>query len=226
MFKELVKKLVLCNKSNDHSEIWNAFCKENVSPEIVSKNTSFQQYNLPEKNESDILKNETLPEEFWQKLFLCLRDKGCKNVTIETEQVVKIRIAGIERELTLDSLDQNVLEDYGDLLTTQTAIPEIMIPQDDKSLLKDELREKYENLKRKHDNEQARKAFLSTLINSPEAKRLQNLQSQEAEFYVQDQLIKLWRQLNIPGVILRGVQTYENVGRHLSEFGIKLSKLR
>ena len=223
MFEELVKKLVLCNKSNDHSEIWNAFCKENVSPEIVSKNTSFQQYNLPE---SDILKNETLPEEFWQKLFLCLRDKGCKNVTIETEQVVKIRIAGIERELTLDSLDQNVLEDYGDLLTTQTAIPEIMIPQDDKSLLKAELKEKYENLKKKLNDEQAIKASLSTLKNLPEAKRLQNLQSQEAEFYVQDQIIKLWRQLKIPGVILRGVRTYENVGKHLSEFGIKLSKLR
>ena len=225
MFKELVRRLVLSNKSDDHSEIWNAFCKENISHEIVSRNTSFRQYTLPE-NESDILKNENLPEEFWQKLFLGLRDQGCKNVTIETEQVVNIRIAGIERELTLENLDQNVLEDYGDLLTTQTAIPDIMIPQDDKSLLKDELREKYENLKRKHDNEQARKAFFSTLINSPEAKRLQNLQSQEAEFYVQDQLIKLWRKLNIPGVILRGVQTYENVGRHLSEFGIKLSKLR
>ena len=64
------------------------------------------------------------------------------------------------------------------------------------------------------------------LLESPEAQRLKAIQSKEAEYYVQDQLVKVCEKLSLPLVVLRGVQTYSDVGKHLTEFGIKFSKLR
>merc|ERR1711860_459698 len=80
-----------------------------------------------------------------------------------------------------------------------------------------------EELKRTYEN--SIEASRRELLESPESKRLKDIQSMEAEYYVQDKLIKVCENLNLPLVVLRGVQTFSNVGKHLTEFGIKLSKL-
>ena len=227
MFKGIVTRLVLSSKDKDNSSIWNSFCRENLYQECVSRNVIFKN-KLPENaTESEILKNMDLPDDkFWQELFISLRDAGCKSVHLEPEQMILVQCAGIERELTIEKLDENVLDDYGDICKTQTAIPETMILEEDKKLLMEDLKRKYENsVKRKHNEWQTR-AFLTLLLESPEAQRLKAIQSKEAEYYVQDQLIKACEKFNLPLVVLRGVQTYSNVGKHLTEFGIKLSKLR
>ena len=223
MFKGIVTQLVASIKDKDTSSIWNTFCGENLYQECVSRNVKFKNnFN----SFIDILKNVDLPDEFWQELFISLRDAGCNNVHLEPEQAIAVQCAGIERELTIEKLDENVLNDYGDICKTQTAIPETMILEEDKKLLMEDLKRKHENsMKRKHD-EGSTRAFLALLLESPEAQRLKLIQSKEAEYYVQDQLIKVCEKLNLPLVVLRGVQTYSNVGKHLTEFGIKLSKLR
>ena len=226
MFKGIVTQLVLSRKDKDISSIWNSFCRENLYQECVSRNVKFENKLLENATESEILKNVDLPDGFWQELFISLRDAGCKNVHLQPEQAIAVQCAGIERELTLNNLDENVLDDYGDICKTQTAIPDIMILEEDKKLLMEDLKRKYENsMKRKHNECQTRE-FLALLLESPEAQRLKAIQSKEAEYYVQDQLIKVCEKLNLPLVVLRGIQTYSNVGKHLTEFGIKLSKLR
>ena len=230
MFQELVTQLtrsidVAQCPSWDYSPIWNSFKREMIIPECLSTNMKFKNINLPDKL-IDVLYLENVPEEFWHELFLVLRDSGCKNVEITTEQVVRIQCAGVEKELTLERLDENMLEDYENILRSQTSIPETMIFEEDKKILMENLKVSYQNtVKRKHDDE-PEPVMMNVLLESAEAKRLQNIQSMEAEFYVQEKLLNIWKKFDIPLVILRGVKTYSNVGKHLSEFGIKLSKLR
>ena len=228
MFQELVTQLTRTVKvcpSCDYSPIWNSFKREMIIPECLSHNMKLKNIKLPDKL-LDVIYLENVPEEFWHELFLVIRDSGCKNVQITTEQVVRIQCAGVEKELTLERLDENMLEDYENILRSQTSIPETMIFEEDKKILMENLKVSYQNtVKRKHDDE-PEPVMMNVFLESAEAKRLQNIQSMEAEFYVQEKLLNIWKKFDIPLVILRGVKTYSNVGKHLSEFGIKLSKLR
>ena len=72
---------------------------------------------------------------FWEKLFLLLRDMGCEEIQIRREKVVSVQCAGEERQLTLADLEENILEDYGDILHTQTAIPDTILFEEDKKML-------------------------------------------------------------------------------------------
>ena len=126
---------------------------------------------------------------------------------------------------TLSELDSNVIQDYGDILHSQTAIPETIHFENNKELLKAELKKSFED-QTKGKSEQEIKKLLSKIKKSSDAQQLKSIQSQEAEFYVQEQLLKLGQEKNLPMVILRGVKTFQDIGRHLLVYGIELSKLR
>ena len=61
---------------------------------------------------------------------------------------------------------------------------------------------------------------------SSEAKALQNRVAMKAEYDVQRSIKRAMEEYNIPAFIFRGVNTYDDVGRFLESFGLKMSKLK
>ena len=61
---------------------------------------------------------------------------------------------------------------------------------------------------------------------SSEAKSLQNRVAMIAEHEVQKSIKRAMEEYQIPVFIFRGVNTYDDVGRLLESFGIKMSKLK
>ena len=62
--------------------------------------------------------------------------------------------------------------------------------------------------------------------NSNDAQNLQQRVAMKAEEKVQRHIEWAFRQCNIPVVVLRGINTYKNIGQFLRSFGIKVSKLK
>ena len=61
---------------------------------------------------------------------------------------------------------------------------------------------------------------------SSEAKALQNRVAMKAEHDVQRSIKRAMEEYNIPAFIFRGVNTYDDIGRFLESFGLKMSKLK
>ena len=58
------------------------------------------------------------------------------------------------------------------------------------------------------------------------AKALQKRVAMRAEYDVQRSIKRAMEEFNIPVYIFRGVNTYDDVGRFLESFGLKMSKLK
>ena len=58
------------------------------------------------------------------------------------------------------------------------------------------------------------------------AKALQKRVAMRAEYDVQRSIKRAMEEYNIPVYIFRGVNTYDDVGRFLESFGLKMSKLK
>ena len=241
MYKKLTKKLLDSQKGNsDHSPIWDVFNEETICSEVLNQAlnkipSKFKNKKLQEDDQNttiaSLLKDRTLSDAFWEQFFFSLRDIGCEKFlisgTLDTSKAITVKCAGDDLDINLEKLDQNVLTDYCNILHGQTAVPEIILFDEDKKVMMEQIKKKYEkSLKRKHVSDPDGKTSLLLMKESPEAKHLHDLQSKEAEFYVQQKLIDLGKAKNICMFVLRGLQTYENVGKHLQTFGIKLSKLR
>ena len=61
---------------------------------------------------------------------------------------------------------------------------------------------------------------------SSDAKALQRRVAMKAEHDVQRSIKRAMEEYNIPVYIFRGVNTYDEVGRFLESFGLKMSKLK
>ena len=61
---------------------------------------------------------------------------------------------------------------------------------------------------------------------SSDAKALQRRVAMKAERDVQRSIKRAMEEYNIPAYIFRGVNTYDDVGRFLKSFGLKMSKLK
>ena len=237
MLKEIFEKLSRSKTGKDYSPIWNVYKQENIRPalleEIIDKYPVSEEcqtiikhtlQKTKTKNESLpiihlLLRDESLSESFWEELYIVLRDFGCKNVQLNPHEVIKVKCAGDEFHLGIEELDFCLLEDFPAILGTQTAIPETILLQDDREIL-------MKNLKRLYEQGVQNPTKLSVIKNSAEARRLNNIRAEEAELFVQEKLLEVGKYENLVFVVLRGIKTHQNVGRHLEAFGIKLSKLR
>ena len=68
--------------------------------------------------------------------------------------------------------------------------------------------------------------ILSKIQKSVEAQHIKDIQSLEAEVFVQKMLIDLGKKENVTMVVFRGINTYGYIGQFLEEFGLSFSKLR
>ena len=237
MFKEIVKSLFELKEGKSFSPIWNVFRNENSS--LISLKETLRR--IPDhicfKNDilyklEAICTNSDLfdafreeDDTFWEKLFLILRDLGCEEIQIRREKLVSVHCAGEERQLTLADLEENILEDYGDILHTQTAIPDTILFEEDKKMLMYDIKRVFESQTTGKSDYETKNIF-SQIKKSSEAKCIKDIQSLEAEFYVQNKLIELGREKCVSMIVLRGIKSYGYVGKFLEGFGLKFSKLR
>ena len=234
MFKELFKKLYdASDEEKSKSPIWSAFRTENLTlsslkeilVETACKNDILSKFENINSNCNlfDAFNEED--DKLWQDLFLILRDMGCKDLHIKKDQVISVLCAGEARDVNFADLDSNILSDYGDILNAQTAIPETVLFEDDKKMLMDSLKKDFESMTNGKTEEET-KAILSQVKQSSDAKYIKDIQSLEAEVFVQTKLVELGKEENVTMGVFRGIKTYGYIGHFLERFGIKCSKLR
>ena len=154
MFKEHFEKLYdVSDGEKLKSPIWREFQKENLTVSRLKETFSRIPNDISCKNDilsmsdkSDLfVACQKKDETFWENLFLILRDHGCKNIDTKRNQMISVQCAGETRDVPLEDLGSNILNDYGDILNTQTAVPETVLFEEDKKML-------MENLKRDFDS--------------------------------------------------------------------------
>ena len=238
MFKELFKKLYdASDGEKSKSPIWSEFHKENLTVSRLKETLSSIQEKISCKNDIlSMLENidskldlfdacKEKDETFWENLFLILRDRGCKKIDTKRNQVISVQCAGETRDLPLEELGSNILDDYGDILNTQTAVPETVLFEEDKKMLMENLKREFES-KTYKKSEIEIKSILSQVKQSSDAQLIKSHQSLEAEFFVQNKLIELGKEENVTMVVFRGIKTFEYIGQFLTGFGLEFAKIR
>ena len=241
MFQSLFFKLYH-SKPGDHNSMWDLFRKGKLDfdEELLSlipdgKKEMFQKY-LNEMNEN---KRKKLEEEDlsnnddWMNLFVNLRDKGCK--TLEEEETIDIVCSGLKKKMKLSSIEDTVIQEYGDIFSSQIAIPEVVIFNENKDDLKKNLKDGFhktmdqkEKAKPKNSEEsfhEIKQRVIKNINDSAKAQLLQDIRASEAEVHVQKMALQHAKEAKIPMIAFRGIQTFRDIGKHLEKFGVKLSKL-
>ena len=77
---------------------------------------------------------------------------------------------------------------------------------------------------KKEHKKSAEKQALVDLKKTPEANMLQKQQADRAEVIVQEGIYNAVKKHGIVATVLRGIETYQQVGKFLESFGIKCSK--
>ena len=153
-------------------------------------------------------------------------------------------VGGNERNLNMADLDQVFLEQNPDLHVTQTCVPEYQGTGDMEHItslaLMDKLKKIYDSevenklgqkdmsrmkeAEKKEHKKSAEKQALVDLKKTPEANMLQKQQADRAEVIVQEGIYNAVKKHGIVATVLRGIETYQQVGKFLESFGIKYSK--
>lgn len=191
------------------------------------------------------MKDSLLNDDFWYLLFRAFRDRGCS----PSDDTMKICIleGGKVKQMTMAELEDKFVSENQDNLKSQTSVLDQMIHEDlidaylstssvEKSMKKsyeDKLAEAREALaaenpkwKKEEVEKQAAVQAKKEVKGSSEAKSLQNRVAMMAEHEVQKSIKRAMEEYQIPVFIFRGVNTYDDVGRLLESFGIKMSKLK
>ena len=153
IFKEIFLDL-RDSKNKDPHPMWDLFKKE-----------QFQlRYNLvdslliteAQKNKlKDLLENheklfkeldedaELFDDKFWLNFLLGVRDQGCHKSSYDFP--VPITCSGDIRNMTWAQINTLVTKDYGDILSSQIAIPEIKVETEDKNELAKSIEKEFKN---------------------------------------------------------------------------------
>ena len=238
MFKELFKKLYDASDGEKlNSPIWSEFQKENLTVsrlletlssipnEISCKKVILSMFENIDSRLDLFDSCQEKDEMFWETLFLILRDRGCKKIDTKRNQVISVQCAGETRDVTFEELGSNILSDYGDILNTQTAVPETVLFEEDKKMLMESLKREFDS-KTYGKSEKETKSILSQVKQSFDAQCIKSHQSLESEFFVQNKLIELGKEENVTMVVFRGIKTFEYIGQFLTGFGLEFSKIR
>ena len=188
-------------------------------------------------------KDETIfDKKVWKHVVFTIRDRESR--PLDLTKTIPVIVCGQERNMNMSDLEQKFLEDFPDLLVSQTCVPEYLDKGDlehiTSAALKQKLREMYEDLvetKLKQKDQTRMKAkeienfkrsvekeALAVLKKTWEANKLQKQQADEAEAIVQHALYKALQKHGIVATVLRGVRTYQEVAKALLPLGIKCSK--
>ena len=187
----------------------------------------------------------SLKDDFWYLLFRAVRDRDCR--PIDDSRRLRINEGGETKEMTMQGLEEKFRSENKDNLKSQTSIPDQLIHEDlidaflNTSSVEQELKRSYElklsetmmtlgaenpKWKKKEVEKQAEAQAKKEVKSSNEAKALQKRMAMKAEHVVQKSIKRAMEEFNIPVYIFRGVNTYDDVGRFLESFGLKMSKLK
>ena len=186
-----------------------------------------------------------LDDNFWRLLFTAIRDREVD--VISEEKRIPILEGGQTKHMSMTNIEQKFNLENPDLLTAQKAVPDQMIHDDliDAHFNTKSVRE---SLKRSYDERffEAKKTIAeehpkltNELVEKQaaaqaktetkelrEAKLLQHRVAMMAEDEVQKSILAAMREFGIPVYVLRGVNTYDNIGKFLERFDIKMSMLK
>ena len=199
IFKEIFLDL-RDSKNKDPHPIWDLFKKE-----------QFQlRYNLvdslliteAQKNKlKDLLENheklfkeldedaELFDDKFWLNFLLGVRDQGCHKSSSYQDLQVPITCSGDIRNMTWSQINTLVTKDYGDILSTQIAIPDIKLEAEDKNELAKSIEQDFENkanVNSAYEKEKIKKEMKSTT----KAKHLHGIRARDAEVKVMDDVLQ------------------------------------
>ena len=192
----------------------------------------FKKYlNELNENERKKLEDEYLSNnDNWMNFFLTVRDRGHKN--LDEDEKVDIVCSGVKRKMKLSGIEDTVIQEYVDIFSSQIAIPEVVIFNENKNDLKKNLKDGYhktmDQAKLKNSKEsfhEIEQRVIKNINDSVKAQLLQDIRASEAEVYVQKMALQHAKEAKIPMVAFRGIQTFKDIGKHLEKFGVKLSKL-
>ena len=214
MFKEIFQALL--NNQKVVNDDWEFFKRAKIKIlDILTSN--FHHYpevqdclnRSDEEAVSHLLNKAQMSEDFWQKLFCAVRDQAPKPAI--TNQEVQVYSSGVLVTKTLSELEGSILDEYVDIYNSQIAIPDGVIYEGDTQYLEQKLKKRWKAGEK--------------IDESSDAKHLQNIIATKAEVYIQNKIIEAAKSQGLPITVLRGVETYKDVGKHLQKYGIKLSKL-
>ena len=187
--------------------------------------------------------DSTFQDDFWHLMFTAIRDR--ESNPIGNDKKVPILEGGQIKDFTMADIEEKFASENPKLLTSQLCVPDQMIHDDqlDAHLNTDMVREhlklmydkNYLNAKDGFDQstvkEQEKEKQAATQAReetkkSREANALQYRVAMKAEDYVQRTIKEALEDCGIPFYIFRGVNTYQDIGKFLTKFGIQMSKLK
>ena len=189
-----------------------------------------------------------LDDNFWRLLFTAIRDREIEVISEETR--IPILEGGQTKHMTMRDIEQKFKLENPDLLTAQRAIPDQMIHDDlidahfNTKSARESLKRSYEKkvteakttlakdnpksalrLRSEANAEVERQAKMETK-ESREANLLQYRVAMMAEDEVQKCILAALKKFGIPGYVFRGVNTYDDIGKFLEGFDMKMSMLK
>ena len=227
-------------------DITEVFMHHNFTDKVKVKFKEMEARNIKSRDLLEEMKREPIfGEEEWKSLVIRLRDRESK--TLNTDGSVLIVEGGHSKFFTIKNLEDKFANENPDYQHTQTSIPENLVHDDNfeahlnrQTIIK-VIQKQYENdcqgikeelqnesPKRKHEEvcKQAEKEALKRIRKSKDFQYLQQRDSLYAEYIVQKSVLEAAKEQNIPVVIFRGVNTYEDIGQFLKSLGILTSKLK
>ena len=186
-----------------------------------------------------------IDDDFWRMLFTAIRDREVDEIS--EEKRIPILAGGQTKYMSMTDIEQKFISENLDLLTAQRSIPDQMIHEDlidahfniesarkslkrsfDKNFseAKKTLAEDNPRLAEDELEKQASAQAKKETKDSSEAKLLQHRVAMKAEDDVQRSILRAMKEFNIPVYVFRGVNTYDDLGKFLEGYGIKMSKLK
>ena len=131
---------------------------------------------------------ELFDNQFWWNFLLGVRDQGCQENLSQNDPIL-ISCSGDIRNMTWSQINTLVTKDYGDILTSQIAIPEIKIESEDKKELAKSIEMEFENKskgKSPDEREKIKKEMKATI----KSKHLHDIRARDAEVKVMDDILQ------------------------------------
>ena len=199
LFKEIFLDL-RNSKNGDPHPMWDLFKKDHfqLSSDLVDSLsiTEEQKSKLKdllgdhEELFKEIKKDERLfDDQFWLNFLLGVRDRGCHESSSYQDLPVPITCSGNTRNMTWSQINTLVTKDYGDILSTQIAIPDIKLEAEDKNELAKSIEQDFENkanVNSAYEKEKIKKEMKSTT----KAKHLHGIRARDAEVKVMDDILQ------------------------------------
>ena len=239
IFLKLFKASKLKNPEDDGNinKVWSMFQEDNFTIEksfidqdiftMEQKNSFKREFptdgqfgKLMRALEQNIIFDD---DKVWREMFFATRNKNCKSLR---PGKLKVKVAGREESLGIDELETRMMEDIPDLFNTQVNVPQVPEFSENKEELILKLEQDFEKIQRTYQSEENKKEKLQALKSSTAATLLAKHHADDAEILVQKAIIEIGQKYDIPMVVLRGVKTYEFIGKYLEPLGLKLSKLK